>query len=175
MFRKLLALFLATSKVGVAAYGGGPSMIPLLKVEVVENYKWMNIEEFTDALAVGNALPGPIATKMTAVVGYKVAGALGAAVSVLGMILPSIILILALLGAVNAVKDQPRVVSMLRGLRPVVVAMLAYAAWDMIPGSMIGAMTWIIGCVALALMIVTKIHPALLIAAGAGVGIFLKL
>lgn len=175
MLGKLFALFLATSKVGMAAYGGGPSMIPLLKVEVVEKYKWMNIEDFTDALAVGNALPGPIATKMTAVVGYKVAGALGAFVSVLGMILPSIVLVLALLGAVSAVKSQPKVVSMLRGLRPVVVAMLAYAAWDMVPSSMIGAMTWIIGGIALALMIFTKIHPALLIVAGAGAGIVLRL
>lgn len=171
----LLSLFIATAKVGCVAYGGGPSMIPLFKVEVVENHQWISIEEFTDALAVGNALPGPIATKMTAVVGYKVAGVAGAAVATLGMILPSIVLVLLLLGLANSMKDNPKVASMLKGLRPVVVAMLAYAAYDMMPSSLKGPLTWVIGCVALALMIFTKIHPALLIVAGAAAGIVLKL
>lgn len=171
----LFSLFLAAAKIGCVAYGGGPSMIPLLKVEVVENHGWMSIEEFMDALAVGNALPGPIATKMTAVVGHKMAGVAGAAAATLGVVLPSALLVLALLGLVGALKGNPIVESMLKGLRPVVVAMLAYAAFDMAPSSMKGPLSWSIGLVALLLMVFTRVHPALLIVAGAIAGIALKL
>ncbi len=72
-------------------------------------------------------------------------------------------------------KDNPKVASMLKGLRPVVVAMLAYAAYDMGPAALKNAITWVIGVVALALMIFTPIHPALIIVAGAIVGVLLKL
>ncbi len=171
----LLSLFLATAKVGCVAYGGGPSMIPILKVEVVDNYQWMTTEEFMDVLAIGNALPGAIAVKMTAVVGYKVAGTLGMTVCVLGIILPGTLLVFALLGTVNAVRDRPWVASMLRGLGPVVVALIAYTAYDMVPTFMRGAATWIIGAAALGIMIFTKIHPALLVVAGACLGVALRL
>jgi chromate transporter len=59
--------------------------------------------------------------------------------AVLGMILPSMILVLLLLRLVGMVKDNPRIISMLKGLRPVVVAMLAYAAYGMVPSSADGA------------------------------------
>ncbi|MDR1943290.1 MAG: chromate transporter [Synergistaceae bacterium] len=163
------------AKLGCAAYGGGPSVIPLLQTEVVKVRQWMHIEDFMDALAVGNALPGPIATKMAAVIGHKVAGFAGATMAVLGMILPSIILVLLLLKLVGMVKDNPKILSMLKGLRPVVVAMLAYTAYSMAPSSMKGASTWCIGLIALLLMIFTKINPVWIIAAGAATGVIFKL
>jgi chromate transporter len=61
---KQIQLFFAFFRVGMLGYGGGPSSIPLVHKEVVEKYKWMNDDEFADVLALGNALPGPIATKM---------------------------------------------------------------------------------------------------------------
>ena len=61
-------------KVGLFGYGGGPSMIPLLQEEVVEMNGWLSAEEFVDALAMGNSLPGPIIVKMATFVGYKMAG-----------------------------------------------------------------------------------------------------
>jgi chromate transporter len=163
------------AKLGCATYGGGPSVIPLLQAEVVDVRRWMRMEDFLDALAVGNALPGPIATKLAAVVGNKIAGLPGASVAVVGMVLPSMILVLLLLRLVGMVKDNPRITSMLKGLRPVVVAMLAYAAYSMTPSSMEGAFTWGIGLVALLIMVFTKINPVWIIAAGAATGVIFKL
>ena len=91
------------------------------------------------------------------------------------MILPSALALIALLGFVSLVKDNPLVTSMLRGLRPVVVAMLAYAAWDMAPNALKNRTTWVICGVSLALMVFSPIHPALIIVAGAVAGIALKL
>ena len=175
MFKDLLNLFISFAKIGAVAYGGGPSMVPILKAEVVERQKWIETDDFMDALALGNALPGPIVTKMAAAIGYRKAGWLGALSALVGIILPSALALIALMGFVSLVKDNPMVGSMLKGLRPVVVAMLAYAAWDMAPNAFKGHTTIAIAIIALALMIFTPIHPALIIVVGAAVGIALKL
>ncbi|MDR1873585.1 MAG: chromate transporter [Synergistaceae bacterium] len=175
MLKKLTELLISFAKTGAVAYGGGPSMVPVLKAEVVERRKWIEVDDFMDVLAIGNALPGPIVTKISAAIGYRQAGWGGALTAVAGMILPSAAALLALMGFVALVKDNPTVSSMLKGLRPVVVAMLAYAAWDMAPNALKGRTTMMIGAVALILMIFTPVHPALIIVAGALVGMGLKL
>ncbi len=93
-------------------------MIPLVQVEVVDAHHWLTSEEFVDTLAMGNALPGPIATKMSAYIGYKLAGLPGAVVGVTGMILPSIILMLALAGILLTYKDTHYVQASLKAVRP---------------------------------------------------------
>ena len=150
-------------------------MVPLIKEEVVNLQQWMSQADFMDILAIGNALPGPIATKMSVVIGYDVAGALGAVAALVGTVLPSVIALVLLLKFVAQVSGDTRVLSMLKGLRPVVVALLAYAAYDMSFGSLTAISTWIIGGVTLALMIFTKIHPALFVVAGAVAGALLRL
>jgi chromate transporter len=150
-------------------------MVPLIKEEVVNIQQWMNATDFMDVLAIGNALPGPIATKMSVVIGYEAAGIPGAIAATLGIVMPSLIALILLLKFVTLIKDNPRVKSMLKGLRPVVVAMLAYAAYDFSFGALTGVTTWIIGGITLVLMIFTKIHPALFIVAGAAAGVLLQL
>lgn len=69
-----LELAVGFARTGVTGYGGGPSTIPLIEFEAVKKYKWMTEEEFGETLALANTLPGPIATKMAAYIGYKVKG-----------------------------------------------------------------------------------------------------
>jgi len=171
----VLALFWSLLKIGCVGYGGGPSMVPLIKEEVVNIQQWMPVTDFMDILAIGNALPGPIATKMSVVIGFDVAGPLGALAALAGTVLPSVIVLILLLRFVAMISGNPKVTSMLKGLRPVVVALLAYAAYDMSFGSLTGVLTWIIGGVTLLLMIFTKIHPALFVVAGAVAGALLGL
>jgi chromate transporter len=150
-------------------------MVPVMKAEVIERKKWIGTEDFMDSLAIANALPGPLVTKLSAAVGYSRAGWCGALTAMAGIVLPSAVALLVLMGFVTLVKDNPLVASMLKGLRPVVVAMLAYAAWDMAPNALKDARTVGIGIVALGLMIFTPVHPALIVVAGALVGMGLKL
>ena len=150
-------------------------MVPVMKAEVIERQKWIGTEDFMDSLAIANALPGPLVTKLSAAVGYYKRGWCGAVTAMAGIVLPSAVALLVLMGFVALVKDNPVVTSMLRGLRPVVVAMLAYAAWDMAPNALKGYKTVAIGVVALAMMIFTPVHPALIVVAGALVGMALKL
>ncbi|MFX5046182.1 chromate transporter, partial [Acinetobacter baumannii] len=59
-------LFLAFFRIGIFGFGGGPTMVPLFYTECVKKYKWVTDEDFSDNLALANALPGPIATKLAA-------------------------------------------------------------------------------------------------------------
>ena len=84
-------LFWAFFRVGIFGFGGGPAMIPLVREEVVTRHHWLTDEEFADVLAIGNTLPGPIATKMPGYIGYRVAGVTGCIAAVVAIILPMIV------------------------------------------------------------------------------------
>jgi len=127
---KQVDIFFAFFRVGVLGYGGGPSSIPLVHKEVVERYKWMNSDEFSDILALGNALPGPINTKMAGYIGYRVGGMLGMMNALLATVVPSIILVILLLTVLNAYKDKPWVSGMSQAVVPVVAVMLGTLTWD---------------------------------------------
>jgi len=168
---ELLALTWSFFKVGIFAYGGGPSMIPLIQEEVVVLHKWMTIEEFTDALAMGYALPGPIACKTAAIVGMKVAGIPGILLANVAIILPSVIAVLLLMQTFLAFKDSVFVTATLKAVRPAVVAMLLLVSWDMLPKSVTNWSTAFIGAVAFVAMARFNVHPALTIAGSAAVGL----
>lgn len=87
-------MFLSFFKIGAFTFGGGYAMIPLIQKEVVDEQKWLNEEEFMDALVVSQSLPGALAVNTSTYVGYKVSGLKGAILALLGTILPSIIIIL---------------------------------------------------------------------------------
>jgi chromate transporter len=160
-------IFLAFFRVGVLGYGGGPSSIPLVHKEVVERYKWMNSDEFSDVLALGNALPGPINTKMAGYIGYRVGGVLGMVNALLGTVLPSVVMMILLLTVLNAYKDKPWVSGMSRAVVPVVGVMLATLTWDFIKKSTQSDLGWgwtllfIVGSIIL--LQVVNVHPAIVI------------
>lgn len=123
-------VFVAFTRATLLGYGGGPSIIPLYEHEVVERFGWMTQEEFGRALAFGNSLPGPIATKMAAYVGYQVAGWGGAAAALAGVVLPTAVLMVALFAMLSRYSDHPMVRGAISGVRPVVFVMLAMLAMD---------------------------------------------
>jgi chromate transporter len=163
---KQLQLFLAFFRVGILGYGGGPSSIPLIHKEVVDKYKWMNDDEFADVLALGNTLPGPIATKMAGYIGYRVAGILGLINATLSTIVPTIILMIVLLTTISTIKDYPWVQGMTAAVVPVVGVMLATLTWDFFRNSQ-KSLGWmksvVLVCVSILLLEVFGLHPAILI------------
>jgi chromate transporter len=124
-----MELTIGFARTGVTGYGGGPSTIPLIEFEAVQKYKWMTVEEFGEVLALANTLPGPIATKMAAYIGFKVKGKLGATVAILAHILPSIIAMIGLLGVLYSFRNSPIVGGMVQGVTPVIGYMLAEMAY----------------------------------------------
>ncbi|AZN43977.1 chromate transporter [Paenibacillus albus] len=117
-------------KTGILGYGGGPSIIPLIRYEAVTKHRWLADEEFGEILALANALPGPIATKLAAYLGYRLKGSLGAILSVLAHILPSSIAMLSLLSAVNYLSHSVIVRGMISAVAPVIAVMLGVMAYE---------------------------------------------
>ena len=161
--RELWGIFLAMARVGVLGFGGGPSSIPLVKVEVVDNFGWLTADDFVQVLAMGNALPGPIATKMAAFVGYRVAGIPGAVAGLAGMVLPSAVAMLVLYRLYLAFQTHPAVGGMLRAIRPVIIVLLGLMVVDLVPRTLDVA-SILIGAASLILIHAAGVHPALVVA-----------
>lgn len=126
----LFNLFISFGRATMLGYGGGPSIIPLYESEVVDRMKWMNTEEFGNALAFGNALPGPIATKLAAYIGFKTAGWAGAIVALSAVVLPTALLMILLVGVMYKLQNNPIIKGMIRGIQPVIFVMMAMLAYD---------------------------------------------
>ncbi|WHY33770.1 chromate transporter [Cytobacillus firmus] len=160
-------IFMAFFRVGILGYGGGPSSIPLVHKEVVDKYKWMDTDEFGDVLALGNALPGPIATKMAGYIGYRVGGILGMVTALAATMVPTIVLMIILLTALNTFKDQSWVAGMTKAVVPVVAVMLATLTWDFVKKSSKSSLGWgwtlLFVAVSLVLLEFVNIHPAIII------------
>lgn len=170
-------IFLAFFIPGILGYGGGPASIPLIENEVVDRYGWFTVNEFSEMLAIGNALPGPIATKMAGYIGYLQGGVLGAIIGVFATVAPSLLLMIALLGLLMKFKDSPQVKRMTMYIRPVIAVLLGVMTYDFFFSSYEGVGIWqtlFIGGASFILMEKMKVHPAYVIA-GALVygGIFL--
>lgn len=130
MWMKLWELFVSFGRATMLGYGGGPSIIPLYQNEVVDRFQLMSKEEYGQALAFGNALPGPIATKLAAYIGFKVAGWAGAAVALGAVVLPTALLMVLLVGVMSKLSSNPVVGGMIKGIKPVIFVMLAMLAFD---------------------------------------------
>ncbi|KAA9028578.1 chromate transporter [Niallia endozanthoxylica] len=159
-------IFVAFFRSGILGFGGGPSAIPLVHKEVVGTFKWMNDDQFSDVLALGNTLPGPINTKMAGYIGYRVGGITGLIVALTAAILPTVLLMLALLTSFNQFKDNPRVQGMTHAVVPIVGVMMGVLTWSFLKKAKSGlgwkkASLLLIGC--LICIVFLGIHPGVVI------------
>lgn len=161
-------------RIGLFGFGGGPSVIPLVRHECVERYGWLTDAELLDALAFGNALPGPIAVKLAAHVGMQAGGAVGCVVALAALNVPSIAMMLGLAAVYARYKDAPAVAGAMAGVRPAVVGLLAYTAWSLAPGGIRNPTAGLLAVAAFGALVL-QVHPAIIIAAALGIGaIFLR-
>ncbi|WLR52901.1 chromate transporter [Bacillus tianshenii] len=164
---KYMQLVIGFARTGVTGYGGGPATIPLIEYEAVKKYGWMTEDEFGETLALANTLPGPIATKMAAYIGYKVSGAWGAVIAILSHIIPSLIGMVSLLGLLYSYRNSPIVSGMVTGVMPIIGIMLAGMAYKFIDkakkGLGMSKMLMLAG-VSFVVLELLKIHPGILIA-----------
>jgi chromate transporter len=168
-----LQIFIAFFIPGIVGYGGGPASIPLIEHEVVNRYGWMTTSEFSEILALGNALPGPIATKMAGYIGYEVGGVFGAVVGVFATVGPSLILMILLLQLIYKYKDSPRVKRLSKFVLPAVAILMAELTIDFFRTSYHSSGIWatlFIAVVSFFMLEKWKIHPAFVIVGGLAVG-----
>jgi chromate transporter len=178
-WRRIGQLAVSFGKVGLFGFGGGPAFIPLIEREVTDR-RWLDRPGFLDAFAFGNTLPGPIATKLAGYVGYRVAGWAGATSALLALTVPTIVAMIALAELYFANQDAAAVQGFLRGLRPVVIALLLQVVLQFAPGALgplahyrAHLLAWAIFAAAFAAA-VAGVHPGILIVAGGTLALFAR-
>jgi len=183
-----LTLFWEYLKTGLFAIGGGLATLPFLS-SMADRYGWFTPEQLTNMLAVSESTPGPIGVNMATYVGNTVAGPLAGVVTTCGLVLPSYLVILVVAKMMRKFSDNRFVVSSLEMLRPVSVGMITAAVISVLlavifPGHTTFAS--LASCFSLASLILfaallalyikfPKLHPVVILAIGAVVGIVLKL
>ena len=121
--KELFDLFWTFCKIGALTFGGGYAMLPLIQREIVENKKWSTEKEILDYYAVGQCTPGVIAVNTATFIGYKLRGIIGGIVATLGVIFPSIVIILIIATFLQNFADLAIVQSAFAGIRVAVVAL----------------------------------------------------
>ena len=120
-----LQLFWTYLKIGTFTIGGGYVMLSMIEREIVDRRGWISQEEFLNMIALAQAAPGLIAVNSAIFIGWRIGGWRGVIATVLGAVLPSFFIILAIAMVFQDYKDLPAVESIFKGIRPAVVALIA--------------------------------------------------
>lgn len=166
----LIQLFVSFFTIGLFAYGGGYAIIAFLQQEI-ERHGWMPAERFVDFVAISQSTPGPIAINVATFVGYQAGGVPGALVATAAVALPGMILMTLLVHFFFHFYERPGVRAMFDGLRPVVVGLIAAAAWQIGRVSVVNWKAAAITVVSALLIAKWRVHPAILVAGSAIAGI----
>ena len=169
--KELIELFLAFARIGGLTFGGGYAMLPMLQREVVENKKWATEAELMDYYAVGQCIPGVIAVNTAVFVGNKVRGLLGAIAASLGVISPSIVIIVAIAAFIQSFSELPIVQNAFAGIRVGVCVLILSAVLKLFKKAIIDKFTFGLFSVVFALSVFTDISPILFVIMAALAGI----
>ncbi|MBE6040455.1 MAG: chromate transporter [Clostridiales bacterium] len=148
----LIELLIVFFKLGAFTIGGGIAMLPLLKSELIERKRWFTEEEFVDAVAVCQGLPGVIAVNMATYVGYKKKGLAGSLVSTFAVVTPSFLMILIIAKFVSSISDNPYVAGAMAGLRVAALGLVVVAVIQLAPAAV--RSKWAAAAAALAFVLI---------------------
>ena len=131
-------LFYSFFKIGLFGFGGGYAMLSMIQGEVVTRYGWLTPQEFTDIVAISQMTPGPIAINSATFVGIKIAGIPGAICATIGCVLPSCIIVGIISYFYLKYRHMDKLQSVLKMLRPAVVALIATAGVSILTTAFFG-------------------------------------
>ncbi|MCG8542184.1 MAG: chromate transporter [Clostridia bacterium] len=157
----ILDIFLSFLKIGGFSFGGGYAMIPFIEKEIVNSHGWLSNTEFIDIIAIAEMTPGPIAVNSSTFVGYKIVGFGGAVAGTVGVILVSLILLIASGKYLESIKDSKALRNVFAGVRPAVLGLIVSAAISVGKTALVDYKSFIIGFVVLFSILKFKIHPIL--------------
>ena len=132
--QKYIKLFLSTFKISACTFGGGCVIIPLLRRKFVEELGWIDEQEMMDLTAIAQSSPGAIAVNASILVGYRVAGIPGAMLTVLGTVLPPLIIISVISLFYKAFRDNAIVNAAMAGMLCGVAAVILDVVINMVKG-----------------------------------------
>ncbi len=125
-------LFLSTFYLSAFTFGGGYVIVPLMRKKFVNEYRWIGEEEMIDLIAIAQSSPGAIAINSSIIIGYKLAGVLGALVSLIGTVLPPLIIISIISLFYIAFRDNAIVNGAMKGMQAGVAAVIADVVFKLV-------------------------------------------
>lgn len=171
----ILQLFVTFFRVGIFTIGGGMVMIPLLQDIVVNKKCWLTEDEAIDCIAVSQGLPGVIAINMATYIGFKKRGVLGALSATLGVVLPSLIIIIIVAEFLRNAGDNSYVEGALVGIKAAATGLIAYSALKVGKKVMTGKFQWAIGLICFLIIVFLKISAVWAIVVGMLAGLAYEL
>ena len=158
----LWQIFGVFAKIGAFTIGGGYAMIPLIQAEMSKR-NWISDDELPDIVALSQSAPGVMAVNISIFAGHKLRGFKGSVAATLGSILPSFLIILAIAMFFTAFKDNPWVERAFKGIRPVVISLIAVPMVNMARKSCKTWWAWGLAVGSLVLVALLNVSPIYII------------
>lgn len=124
-------LFTSTFYLSAFTFGGGYVIVPLMEEKFVEELGWINEDEMLDLVAIGQSSPGPLAINTSILIGYRMAGFMGALVTTLGTVLPPFLIMSIVSVIYLAIRDNVLVNNLLLGMQAGVAAIIVNVVYSM--------------------------------------------
>ena len=173
--KKILQMFISFFKIGAFTFGGGYAMIPIIEEEVVNKRKWITKEEFMDILVVSQSFPGAMAVNCSTFVGYKIGGIIGGIMGLLGVVLPSFIIILIVAAFFMQFRNNYYVDLVFKGISAAVPILVLAGVISLSKGVEKNIRNGIIIVIALIALIFFRVNPVIVIIVAAIYGaVFLR-
>ena len=170
----LLDMFLTFAKVGVMTFGGGYAMLPILQREIVDNKGWATEEELMDYFAIGQCTPGVIAVNTATFIGQKNKGIPGGIFATLGVVFPSLLIISALAGVIEAFSHIGWVQNAFGGIRVCVCVLILNAVVKLMKKAVVDKATLIIFLLVMLGSGLTDLSPVIFVVLAGVAGVLLK-
>lgn len=169
-----LTLFIEFFKIGLFAIGGGAATIPFL-FDLSKKYNWFSFEELTNMIAVAESTPGPIGVNMATFAGFQTAGILGGIIATIGLVTPSVIIIVLIAKLLKNYAQNQNFRLVLNSIRPAVLALIIFALMSIVKISIVDYLSFGVFFILTIIMLKYKKSPILYILLSAIIGIILKL
>jgi chromate transporter len=166
----LVEVFVTFARIGAFTFGGGLAMLPLFEREVIDSKGWISREEVLDIYAISQSIPGVIAGNAAAFIGYRLAGIAGAVAALVGVMIPSLIVIIAIATYFTQFRENFYVAKALQGARASVAALIILAAVRIGRASLKNTFSVVLATLALLMALLTDVDMIYVILAGGLLG-----
>lgn len=168
-WKTLFQIFWTFFKISPVTFGGGFAMVPLIEREIVEKRKWLDSEEVADVFALSQSIPGSVAVNSATFIGHRIGGVKGALAAMIGVSLPTFLIVLVLGASYLFIHDHPKIEAAFVSIRVTIVAIIIYAAIKIAKTAIVDKTTF---CITLAgVPVLFFIQPTLAILLGAITGV----
>jgi len=124
-------LYITFAKIGLFTFGGGMAMLPIIEKEIVDKKKWITYDELVDYYAISQSTPGIIMVNISTFCGYNKRGIIGAIISTLGVITPSLIIITSIATLISNFSEISYIKSALKGINAGICAVIINSIYKM--------------------------------------------